>query len=492
MKRLGLILIALLLSSPAFAVTNTPVLVQASIAPSSQGNLLVTQWFLRLANPILTGNFLACSVDNDHLGVPSSVADSAGHTLTLLESTDNGNSNHQLYYFNGAATGGQTVTITYLTAVKFIHMVCYEFAHIDTSSPLDSGGTGTGKCKAHATNSALDCSAFSTTQANDLVIYGFDQNDTLATIASFLPGAGYALGGIDNLDSLGFEYAVQAGIGAATPTVTLSASHAWQGVGGLFKYSAGAGTEPSGMRVSSYANYNQKSTDNGATVAIQFACNGTENLIALYVNGAAGRAVSAVTSTGTTGTWAKAGDAAVNGGSGLTTLWYLANATCTGSTIVTISESGGAALNTASVMFGMTGAATAPLNAGSPVNTTGTSSSNASFLGASVVAASSGISTWYIGANTGLASAVASSSAATFLGCGTVVVINTSSVCENQGASALAVGSGSTNQITWQPNSVATGIGAWSDFGAHWKAPAGGGSTGGNGKFMLLGVGGRR
>lgn len=484
MKRL-LLALALIagIAVQLHAVTAAPVMVQQSIGPSSVTGS-VTQYRVVFPQAILTGNGLICSVSNNHLGVPSSVADDAGHTLTLLDSLDDGNNNHSLFYFNGAATGGRTVNLNYSSGVQYVHMVCSEWAHLNMASILDSGGTGAGKCKANATNTALDCSAFSTTQASSLVYYGFDQSDTLATQTSFLANSPYVNGLTDNLDSLGFAYYVQPASGAATPTVTLSASHSWQAVGGLFKYSAGAGTEPTAMRVVTYGNYTQKVGDTG--FGGQFSCTGQENEIVVFFNGAAGRTVSAISSTNTTGTWAKIGDASVNGGSGATTLWHLPNSTCAYNTKITITQSGGNAVESAEAIFGIAGAATAPYDTASLTNATGNDTTHAAFTGAAVPATAAGLSLWYIGANTGAGSAIASSSSATFIGCGTTPVIDTSPVCENQGASILVIAGAGTNTITWTPNSVA--IGTWSDLGANFKAAA---SAATAKPLTLLGVGER-
>lgn len=482
-KRLLVLIAALLAFASQSLAVNTPLFVQRSSGPSSIQFLGVTNYFIRMPNAVLSGNALICAFDNDHGGTPTSLTDDVGHTLTLANSTDNGNSKLSVY-FAPNATGARTITANYAGAVKYNHMACGEFAHVATSSALDSSGTGAGICAAHATNTSLDCSAFSTTQANDLVFYAFDQNDTLATVAGFTQGTGYTLGSVDNLDSLGFEYAVQAGVGAATPTATLSASHAWQGVGALFKYSAGAGTEPSGMRITSYASYTQKATDTGPT--IQFPCVGAENLVVLGWNGAANRALSTLISANTTGTWGKDGDAAINTGSGQTSLWHLPIATCGPTTTITLTETGGQAQDSTITVFGITGAKNSadPID-GSPSGTTGNSASGVAFTGATITAHGAGISIWGLGANTGSGSAIASTSAATFLGCGTVAVINTSPVCENQGWSALTVSAAGSNQITWTPNGIA--IGNWSDYGAHFLAPAAAGGSATPG--LLLGVG---
>lgn len=480
-----LILFLLFFPFSAFATTNAPLFVQAAYAQTTIG-APVTQYTIRFSQAVLTNNLVYCWEDNNAGTTPVSVTDENG-SYTLLNSKDTGNSRIH-GYFRPASSGARIVNVNFTVATTFVHAGCFEFAHLATSSPLDSGGTGSGVCSGNATNTSLDCtSSLNPTQANDLVIYAFQQDDTNATITGWTAGTNFTLIAADNLDSLGVEFLVQSVQAAITPSATLSASHSWAGLGSIFKYSAGAGTEPSGMYVASQANYTQKTGDTGPTV--QFPCpTNTVNDLFIGWNGASARSVTGVSSTNTTGTWAQIGTgASVNGGSGKTQFWHLPNATCLGTTTITLTESGGAALDCNIVILGIVSATTSPVD-GTPCNSTGTDSSGAAFSGCTVTSTASGLKIWYIGANTGLASAIASTSPGFFIGPGTAPVINTSPVGENQGASVYASASASSTTITWTPNAVLTGIGAWSDYGIALKSGAAAPSGNSVYSFTLSGV----
>lgn len=486
-KLLIAVLMVLGFAQASLAVTNAPLFVQTAYAQTTIGNPVST-YVIRMPQAVLSGNFVYCWEDNNAGTTPSGLADENG-TYTLLNSKDTGNSRQHAYY-RAATTGARIITVSFTLPTTFVHAGCAEFAHIATTSPLDSGGTGAGVCAGNAVNTALDCtSALNPTQANDLVLYSFQQDDTNATIGGWTAGTNFTLIAADNLDSLGLEYLAQTVQAAITPTVTLSASHSWSGLGSIFKYSAGAGTEPSGMYVTAVANYTQKTGDTGPTVQFPCPISGINELFIAW-NGASGRSLTGVSSANTTGTWAQIGTGGtVNGGSGKNQFWNLPNSTCQGTTTVTLTETGGTVLDSNIVILGIVGANTSPVD-GSPCNLTGTDSTGAAFSGCSLTSSAAGLMVWYIGANTGLASAIASTSPGLFIGPGTSPVINTSPVGENQGTSVASNAMAASVTITWTPNSVVTGIGAWSDYGIALKAAGGGGggSTGVCTFSGLLGV----
>lgn len=268
------ILLSILSLFSAFYVSaQTPTLVQAvssSNTKSSAGNGSITNggtFNLPLPNASLSGNLLVCGVSYDDTGPPTvTIQDNQSNTYTLGQTIhDTSQGAITSLYYSANSTAGVTL-IQYKPTGNDVHdfqMACYEFYNIATASPKDvSNGR-------FASSATITSNAMTTTVNGDLIVQ-YVARDSSATLVSYTQGSSpWILRTADQLDGQAMQYQVQPTLGAITPTLTASASHAFSSVSVSFK-AASAGTAPAaGIRVLNIQHENTKDETSG-TVTTQF------------------------------------------------------------------------------------------------------------------------------------------------------------------------------------------------------------------------------
>lgn len=270
MRRLFILLA--LLTWALCARAQTPTLIQAvsgSNTKSAAGNGSITNggtFNLPLPNASLSGNLLVCGVTYDDTGPPTVVLqDDKSNTYTLAQTIhDTTNGAISSVYFSPNSTAGVTV-IQYKPTGNDVHdfaMMCAEFNNIATSSPKDvSNGR-------FASSATITSNAMTTTVNGDL-IFQYAARDSSATLVSYTQGTSpWILATADQLDGQAMQYQVQPTLGAITPTLTASASHAFSSVGVAFKAAAAGTALPAGIRVLKLQHLNTKDETSG-TVTLQ-------------------------------------------------------------------------------------------------------------------------------------------------------------------------------------------------------------------------------
>lgn len=481
----------MILVCSGYGLAQTPTIVQRQIAETTIGNAVTTYALTGTSTAILNNNFAIAVVDNADVRSPSGVIDDKLNSWTAAGAAK-GDTNQrlQLFYRAGITDGARALQINYAVATGFVATAWSEWYNVATSSPLDSGGAGGGVCNGNATNTDVDCtSAVTPTQAGDLLIACATQTDTNASIVGWQAGAGMTMFLADRLDSQACEFKILPDTSAFTPHMTLSASHAWVMVAAIFK-AASAGTAPTGIHITGAYHGRLKAADT-SPVALPYPCDGTENLIVVQWNGAAGATVSAIAGSGITfnsiapdNAFEQAGTGISNGGSGKNQMWYATNIACTSSSGISITDSGGQQLDTNVIILGIAGAKTLAYenNVQTAIGTDGT---GANFNGATITpVAANALILSHIGATTGSGSQIQSNANCKVFSATTVPVITISPVDENQPSSACI--SSVAVQNVYGTNGIA--VGAWADEGASFAPATGGGGGGGTAGGMMMGM----
>ncbi len=107
---------------------------------------------------------------NDTTSTPTSVVDSAGNAYLPAVPTFRGSGLSQAIYFaaniKSAAAGGNTVTVTFNQAAKFVDLRIAEYSGLSATSPFDVGRSAAG------TASTASSGAVTTTAATELIVGG--------------------------------------------------------------------------------------------------------------------------------------------------------------------------------------------------------------------------------------------------------------------------------------------------------------------------------
>lgn len=175
-----------------------------------------------------------------------SVTDSASQTWTAVAAGPvHTNSTDILYgeifYFpNSAAV--TSVTCNYSAAVGFVACVVYEISGAASSSPEDTTVNATNDT---ASQTSLTSGVFTTTNANDILLYGGSTN---GTSGAYTAGSGYNLPTNSTLTRIGFENQIVSST-QSSQTASISWVTARTGVIGPFAAfkAAGGGAAPAGM-----------------------------------------------------------------------------------------------------------------------------------------------------------------------------------------------------------------------------------------------------
>lgn len=476
MKRLSYLLTAAWIVLFTVQAKAIPAIVHAGVSPTNDSVGTITQYIMRLPQPMLNNN-AGVAFLNGPTGVsPTNCTDDKSVAWTVSTNSDNTVQRISTYYTLGRTDGPQVLTCTWAAASTFISGALFEVTGIATSAALDQ------TCADHFSFTEIDCSTTATAVNGELVIAFATQTDTSATLTGWTPGAGYTQSVWDGLDSSYVVYQIQGTAGVAQPLVNMDTSRAGVIVALTFKPAA-SGTALSGMMPVNTYYFRHKAADTAPVW--NFPCRGDENSIIIVWNGAAGRTISAISSTGTTGTWLEAGTGSVSGGSGKNQIWYLQNATCTAAVTVTPTLSGGSEPDSSGIIMSWIGGATTLLDSATPTSTTGNDTTGNPFTGASITPNAAGWTVAYIGAATGAGSQVVGSPGY-FIAPQTVPVIDTNPVGENQGPVIKTNAGSVAYTVTWTPNSIA--IGTYADYLVAFDQ-AGGGGGGNAGSRSLLGVG---
>ena len=121
-----------------------------------------------------TGNLIVVGIRTAASGESiSSVSDTAGNTYTSIDSNTTQDPHMRIYYAkNITGNASNAVTVTLSVSATFFWIQALEYSGCDTTAPLDIHGntTGTG-------TTDLTTSAFTTTNANEVVILWASQNN---------------------------------------------------------------------------------------------------------------------------------------------------------------------------------------------------------------------------------------------------------------------------------------------------------------------------
>ncbi len=335
-----------------------------------------TSYDCPLPNPTGSGNALVVIAQWGNYGnITATVSDDKGNVYTQAV-CDSGIQRVCAYVALNIAPGTRVVTVTPTDAATYLSAAVYEFYNIAPTSAID------GTCTASGTGASPTCSsAITPSAANDLVVFWAVQDQDSAVKVTWTPGPNpWILRSADGWDQTGMEYEVLPTAAAVTPTMTISPSDHFDGVGLALK-TATAGTAPAaGIRVAYLQHIALPQYSNGCTsspctqpLTVEFPCSG--NLVVASWIGAPGYDIQSFTST-PANTWISSGAPVYKNTSGDSQLYYAANANCSATTTITLSVgpiavAGGSTLD----LFDVVGAASSPFDATAGVQTcTGTES----------------------------------------------------------------------------------------------------------------------
>ena len=208
------------------SLSGTPLMVQSlCAAPGGTPTSVAAVYAAQTAGDT---NVIAVGWSNNTTTI-SSVTDTAGNTYQVAAAlTRGGTTTSQVMYYakNIVASATNTVTVTFSAASSTPDLRIMEYSGLDTTSPLDSAGSGSGSSTAAATAS------FTTTTANDLIVAaGTTQADFT------LPGANFSLRMISSPNNNIAEDRIAATAGSYTGTATLTTGQ-WVMQAAAFKASS--------------------------------------------------------------------------------------------------------------------------------------------------------------------------------------------------------------------------------------------------------------
>jgi hypothetical protein len=293
-----------------------------------------TVYNCQLPNTAGAGNAIVVFGQWGTAAATTTVSDNASDTYSQAACIT-GNQKVCAYYALNVSSSARTVTITLSAARNFFSAAAYEFYNIATSSALD------GTCTANNTGTSVACDSpiATTTAQNDLILFWAAQ-DGASVSTTWTPGASpWVLRTADKWDATAMEYQVQAATSSITPSMTMSPTNHFDGIGFALK-SATAGTAPSSTGIrTAYIQHNALpagSNGCGASpctkpVTLQFPCAGS--LVLASWMGSGGYNIQSATSS-PANTWSSTGAPVGNGSAGDNQIYYAANATCAATTSI--------------------------------------------------------------------------------------------------------------------------------------------------------------
>lgn len=190
------------------------------------------------AAPTIAGTLLVATLTSDE-SPNKSTPPSAGWLLAA-QADQAGAGRTEIWYLPGPSNAGgpQSFQFALNPATDFGEVQLTEWTGA-TAAPLDQSGSRT---IAVATTTAVNATAGATTAGGELVIT--DEAYTIAAGQTFTPAASYTSLVTDVTNGYSSEYALNAGIGVQSETVTTSQATPWANVIATFKPSGG--TSPNG------------------------------------------------------------------------------------------------------------------------------------------------------------------------------------------------------------------------------------------------------
>lgn len=344
-----------------------PTLVQSVAGPGGATNNSYASMVVQLPNPAQAGNcIVVCGQYGVNAGITVTVTDSASQGYSIAKTGTSGDTNQTLFiaYFPNTTAGVSSVTINYTgTNASFVSSWVGEFNNIAATSPVDVTTSNQGS------GTSVTAGSFTPTVSGDLLIMVAEQ-DSSGALTSWTAGSQTNITWALTQNDIGFgdqvdemvQWGVYSANTAINPTATMAPTGSWNAIAVAFKQSASAQGSPapsSGIYVYNNIHYNlvtgATSTVIGAPISA--ACN--LGVLAL-ISTVTGDLTGIVDSNGNA--WTKIGQ--VNfGGSGFVQYWYTANATFAPSAHLTLTF-GALSAESECILYGLSGAATAPLDTG--------------------------------------------------------------------------------------------------------------------------------
>jgi hypothetical protein len=350
----------------------TPTYVRGAGGPSAatDGAHTFASYTCALADPTISGNKLI---------VVGQYAVNAGITSITIKTDQN--DTFSIDHTGVTGDGNQTVIIASVTptvgsknfTVTFngtadATFTQWAYAEVNNLGALDVTGENT------ATNASMLGGSATPTVAGDYLQAIFEPETGVG-------GTSWAVGTNSNITwNLGqsdigygsgqtcsqmFQYGVQSVAAAINPAATQNPSTTYGAVWAAYKAATAGGT-PSGMYIATVQHYNLKTTGTSFTIPapIPASCNlGVLHVITAPSTGPITAVVGSVS-----GTWTHIGDQANHNGSGILMDWYKPNGTFSTADVLTITATVGLSVADCN-LYGIVGAATAPLDTAATATT---------------------------------------------------------------------------------------------------------------------------
>ena len=409
MRRLFLVsILALLWCAPSRAAT--PVQIQHRGCPSGAQTNAYASYVCPLPNPTQAGNYIICAGQYGvNASVTVSVSDDKSDTFTVDKTGTSGDANQTVWMAHVAATtGARVVTVTYSGASpNFVQYWCSEYDNLNGSVDQCTTADGT---TATVTTGALNA----LTASNDLIVQLAENDGTGSITASgWVAGTGQSgrsLGALSQNDT-GFGSQVNEGVqwGVYSTTTSFSpkmtqgsTTTQWNTVACAYKSSSSGNAAPASIYITSLEHYNLVTLATGGKLGAPL--NGNMGVLTCVNSPSPGGHITAISGS-VSGSWTQVGLQASSGGSGVLMIWYVANATLGAADVLTLTTST-SFTDGDCVIYGVSGAATAPLDTSFGTSGFATTTSNQTVAGnvtgvSGTPSTSNGLIIGLIGVNSG-------------------------------------------------------------------------------------------
>lgn len=195
----------------------SPLPIAMAQAPVTFANGNTAPQSIAYTNPNTAGNLLVAVLEGTVIVTLTGITDTQGNTWHRIPGACGTITSFygEIWYAANCRAGANTLSVA-MSGSAYMNGTLYEFAGIQTGTPLDQSAFQGGQSGTHITSGNVT----TTTQANQLLIAFASTNTSLTSIT---PGSGYTLD--DNLSNvLGIEHKIVSALGVYQGDVTYGAS----------------------------------------------------------------------------------------------------------------------------------------------------------------------------------------------------------------------------------------------------------------------------